>query len=217
MLKSLEEENTLESEIRIDNLMEFKSITTSFEDRTGTTNLNDFLGEIGLMSDQDNNVSDDAITLMTLHSAKGLEFDVVFLVGMEEGLFPHTNSLLEDGGLDEERRLCYVGITRAKDILYLTNAKRRMLYGQDNMNVPSRFIDEIDESLINNITPLSKETKINTKDMYTGNNDLKMGDLINHETFGHGVIVSMNGDIIDVAFKTGIKTLNKNHKSISKL
>ena len=217
MLKSLEEENTLESEIRIDNLMEFKSITTSYEDRTGTTNLNDFLGEIGLMSDQDKNTSDDAITLMTLHSAKGLEFDVVFLVGMEEGLFPHTNSLLEDGGLDEERRLCYVGITRAKDILYLTNAKRRMLYGQDNVNVPSRFIDEIEDDLINNMTSISKETKINTKEMYTSNNDLKMGDLINHETFGHGVIISMNGDIIEVAFKSGVKTLNKNHKSISKL
>ena len=217
MLKSLEEENTLESEIRIDNLMEFKSITTSYEDRTGTTNLNDFLGEIGLMSDQDKNTSDDAITLMTLHSAKGLEFDVVFLVGMEEGLFPHTNSLLEDGGLDEERRLCYVGITRAKDILYLTNAKRRMLYGQDNVNVPSRFIDEIEDDLINNMTSISKETKINTKEMYTSNNDLKMGDLINHESFGHGVIISMNEDIIEVAFKSGVKTLNKNHKSISKL
>lgn len=84
---------------------------------------------------------------MTLHSAKGLEFPVVFLVGMEEGLFPHNMSLMENN-LEEERRLCYVGITRAKERLYLTNAKRRMLYGKENMNIPSRFISEIDEKLI---------------------------------------------------------------------
>ena len=125
--------------------MEFKSITASFEERTGLINLGDFLEEISLISDMSNHKEDgDEVTLMTIHSAKGLEFDVVFLIGMEEGIFPHNISLMEDG-LEEERRLCYVGITRARDILYLTNAKRRMLYGKDTMNMPSRFIDEIDK------------------------------------------------------------------------
>ncbi len=215
-----ENDKTLESDIRLDNLMEFKSLTRAFEDRTGTTDLNDFLGEIGLMSDADKTTKvDDAVTLMTLHSAKGLEFDVVFLVGMEEGLFPHTNSMLEDGGLDEERRLCYVGITRARDILYITNAKRRLLYGKETANIPSRFIDEIDESLIKK-NALSEKVLMggSSKEYYSEEeNDLKSGDLIDHETFGHGVIINVNGDIIDVAFKSGLKKIKKNHKSIVKL
>ena len=219
MRKEYEEEKTLEADIRLDNLMEFKSLTTSFENRTGTEDLNTFLNEISLMSNEDNESSDNAVTLMTLHSAKGLEFDVVFLVGMEEGLFPHANSIIEDGGLDEERRLCYVGITRAKDILYLTNTKRRLMYGKYTSNIPSRFIDEIDDNLIDNINNLANEPKIvDSSKMYIkDNSDLKMGDLINHEVYGHGVIVKINGDLIDVAFKSGLKKLNKNHKSISKL
>lgn len=220
MKSSYEADKTLESDIRIDNLMEFKSLTRAYEDRTGTVDLNDFLGEIGLMSDADRvSANDDALTLMTLHSAKGLEFDVVFLVGMEEGLFPHTNSMIEEGGLEEERRLCYVGITRAKDILYITNAKRRLLYGKETVNVPSRFIDEIDESLIKK-NALSEKvlSSGSSKEYYNDQEtDLKCGDLIDHESFGHGVIVGVNGDLIDVAFKTGIKKIKKNHKSIVKL
>lgn len=209
-------DKTLESDIRLDNLMEFKSLTTSFERRTGTENLGDFLNEISLMSDADEESKDEAVTLMTLHSAKGLEFDVVFLVGMEEGIFPHTNSLLEEGGLEEERRLCYVGITRAKDMLYITNAKRRMLYGKDEVNMPSRFISEIDKKLISS-KELIKEVR-NASSYYTNeNNDLRLGDLINHETLGHGVIVKIDGDLIDVAFKSGVKKLKKDHKSITKL
>ena len=219
MKKSYEEEKTLEADIRLDNLMEFKSLTASFENRTGTEDLNTFLNEISLMSSEDNETSENAVTLMTLHSAKGLEFDVVFLVGMEEGLFPHANSLIEDGGLDEERRLCYVGITRARDLLYITNTKRRLMYGKYTNNVPSRFIDEIESNLVENISTIQLEPKIiDTKEMYLkDNSELKLGDLINHETYGHGVIVKINGDLIDVAFKSGLKKLNKNHKSISKL
>lgn len=217
-----ESDKTLESDIRLDNLMEFKSLTASFENRTGSVNLNDFLGEIGLMSDSDkDNNKEDAVTLMTLHSAKGLEFDVVFLVGMEEGLFPHTNSLLEEGGLDEERRLCYVGITRARDILYVTNAKRRMLYGKETANIPSRFISEIDESLLKKNSLSERDTfSSSSKDYYKEegtNDDLKPGDLIDHDSFGHGVIININGDLIDVAFKSGLKKIKKNHKSITKL
>lgn len=217
-----ESEKTLEADIRLDNLMEFKSLTAEFEKRTGTVDLNEFLGEIGLMSgtDEANNL-DDAVTLMTLHSAKGLEFDVVFLVGMEEGLFPHTNSMFEEGGLDEERRLCYVGITRARDILYITNAKRRMLYGKDSTNIPSRFIDEIDESLLKkNILGEREIPKMSSETYYKDEeetSDFRNGDLIDHETFGHGVIVKIDGDLLEIAFKSGIKTVKKNHKSITKL
>ncbi len=215
-----EAENTLESGLRLDNLMEFKSLTAAFEDRTGSVNLNDFLGEIGLMSDadKDNNVA-DAVTLMTLHSAKGLEFDVVFLVGMEEGLFPHANAMMEEGGMDEERRLCYVGITRARDMLYITNAKRRMLYGKETANMPSRFINEIDNSLIERNTVGEREVVAASSEKYYNENsdDFKLGDLIDHETFGHGVIINISGDLIDVAFKIGVKKVKKNHKSVKKL
>lgn len=217
-----EADKTLESDIRLDNLMEFKSLTKAYEDRTGNVDLNDFLGEIGLMSDADkDNNQDDAVTLMTLHSAKGLEFDVVFLVGMEEGLFPHTNSMMEEGGLDEERRLCYVGITRARDILYITNAKRRMLYGKETANIPSRFINEIDENLIKkNSLSSGVFTPGTSKDFYKEEGDdveFKLGDLVNHETFGHGVVVKIDADLLDIAFKSGIKKVKKNHKSITKL
>lgn len=214
-----ENEKSLEADIRLDNLMEFKSLTKQYEDRTGNSNLNDFLGEISLMSSQDENQVDDAVTLMTLHSAKGLEFDVVFLVGMEEGLFPHTNSMMEEGGLDEERRLCYVGITRARDILYITNAKRRLLYGKETTNIPSRFINEIDESLIKKNALSEREvSKGNKEDYYNKETaEFKNGDLINHETFGHGVIIKIEDDILSIAFRTGLKKVKMNHKSITKL
>lgn len=222
MRASLEAESSLESELRLENLMEFKSLTMGYENRTGNVNLNEFLDEISLMSDVDKNENNDnAVTLMTLHSAKGLEFDVVFLVGMEEGLFPHANSINEEGGLDEERRLCYVGITRARDILYIMNAKRRMLYGQDNANLPSRFIDEIDESLIKKNSLSEREINFSKRNdnFYIEDRDVtfKNGDLIDHETFGHGVVIKIDGDLIDVAFRSGVKKMKSNHKGIKKL
>lgn len=217
---SYESEGSLESEIRLDNLMEFKSLTKQYEDRTGIIDLNDFLSEISLMSDVDKKENlNDAVTLMTLHSAKGLEFDVVFLVGMEEEIFPHLNSIMESGGLEEERRLCYVGITRAKDILYLTNARSRMLYGRTAQNIPSRFISEIDESLLKKNTLSERIIEPQeSKDFYTDEpTDFKTGDLIDHESFGHGVIIKIENDLADVAFKTGPKKIKLNHKSIKKL
>ena len=130
---------SLENELRLENLMEFKSITSNFEEREGNVSLGDFLEEISLVADVSQHKEDgEEVTLMTIHSAKGLEFTVVFLVGMEEGIFPHTNSLLEEDGLEEERRLCYVGITRAKERLYITNAKRRMLYGKDTRHINTK-------------------------------------------------------------------------------
>ena len=218
MRAEYENDKTLESDIRLDNLMEFKSLTASFEKRTGTENLSDFLGEISLMNDSGEEEGDkEAVTLMTLHSAKGLEFDVVFLVGMEEGIFPHTNSLMEEDGLDEERRLCYVGITRARDILYLTNAKRRMLYGKEASNPPSRFINEIDKNLIKTNNLAVQEEKSAESFYKEVSEEFRLGDLINHETLGHGVIVKIDGNIIDVAFRSGVKKLRKDHKSITKL
>lgn len=217
MKKELESSKALEDEIRLENLMEVKSITASFEERTGSANLGDFLEEVSLIADISNHTEDgDIVTLMTLHSAKGLEFPVVFLVGMEEGLFPHNMSLMENN-LEEERRLCYVGITRAKERLYLTNAKRRMLYGKENMNIPSRFISEIDEKLIEKIGPKEENKVIDKKQMYTNdNNDITEGSIISHEQYGTGVVVKCDGSLISVAFKTGIKKLMKNHKSIKK-
>ena len=218
MKKELESSKALEDEIRLENLMEVKSITASFEERTGSANLGDFLEEVSLIADISNHTEDgDVVTLMTLHSAKGLEFPVVFLVGMEEGLFPHNMSLMENN-LEEERRLCYVGITRAKERLYLTNAKRRMLYGKENMNIPSRFISEIDEKLIEKIGPKEENKIIDKKQMYTNdNNDITEGSIISHEQYGTGVVVKCDGSLISVAFKTGIKKLMKNHKSIKKI
>lgn len=218
MKKELESSKALEDEIRLENLMEVKSITASFEERTGSANLGDFLEEVSLIADISNHTEDgDVVTLMTLHSAKGLEFPVVFLVGMEEGLFPHNMSLMENN-LEEERRLCYVGITRAKERLYLTNAKRRMLYGKENMNIPSRFISEIDEKLIEKIGPKEENKVIDKKQMYTNdNNDITEESIISHEQYGTGVVVKCDGSLISVAFKTGIKKLMKNHKSIKKI
>lgn len=220
MKEELEEENTLESEIRLDNLMEFKSITISFEKMSGSENLSDFLNQISLATDKDEN-NDDAVSVMTIHSAKGLEFDVVFLIGMEEGIFPHSNSMLEDGGLDEERRLCYVGITRAKDLLYLTNAKRRMLYGEDNYNVPSRFIGEINDKIIKtNELATAKTNESKPKESYYKNTDVeyKLGDIVNHKTYGHGVVVKIKDDkLVEIAFRSGVKIMAKNHKDLEKL
>lgn len=222
MLQELESEKSLESELRLENLTEFKSITASFEERTGSVNLNDFLEEISLVADMsEHKPVEDAVTLMTIHSAKGLEFDVVFLIGMEEGIFPHANSLLEPDGLEEERRLMYVGITRARDLLYVTNAKRRMLYGKENLNLPSRFIEEIDADLIEVHQKVMNEDKsFNKKQMYNnGEVDYKIGDPVLHETYGRGVVVGVEKMLITVAFNNhgGIKKLMKNHKSIQKL
>lgn len=220
MKSELENDKTLENELRLENLMEFKSITASYEENYGTSDLGDFLESISLVADMSQHKEDgNEVTLMTLHSAKGLEFTIVFLVGMEEGIFPHSNSLLEENGLEEERRLCYVGITRAKEILYLTNAKRRMLYGRESNNLPSRFIDEIDQKYIERLDTMKDETQINIDKMYVeGNNDdLKSGDTIEHDTLGLGVIIKVEGDMIDVAFKTGVKKLMKSHKSIKKV
>ena len=222
MRKEYETEGSLEADLRLENLEEFKSITASFEEQTGSVNLGDFLEEISLVADiEEHKESNDEVTLMTIHSAKGLEFDIVFLIGMEEGIFPHQNAFVEENGIEEERRLCYVGITRAREKLYLTNAKRRMLYGRENINQPSRFINEIDEQYIEEAENSVKEIKkIHRESMYT-NEDVqyKNGDIVEHDTYGKGVVISCDKMIVTVAFNNniGVKKLMKNHKSLKKV
>ena len=217
-----ESNKNLENELRLDNLEEFKSITKTFEERTGSVSLEDFLEEVSLVADMsEHREENNGVTLMTMHSAKGLEFKVVFLVGMEDGIFPHQNAFFEAQGLEEERRLCYVGITRAKEKLYISNAKRRMLYGKDVMNPPSRFIKEIEDDLLEvDNKNMFEEEKIDKKKYYTDDNvEYSDGDVIVHDVYGKGVIVSVNGDIITVAFNKsyGIKKLLKNYKGITKV
>lgn len=219
--KELEEKNDLESEIRLENLNEFKSIALAFQEK-GIFSLEEFLENISLVSDKNEYKEvDDGINLMTLHSAKGLEFNDVFLVGMEEGIFPHNRSFESESELEEERRLCYVGITRAKEHLWLMNAKKRTLFGQVSMNFPSRFIKEINSDLIDKEESVSLKNNSCIGNMYERdlNDDLKVGDKVVHDKFGEGIVVKIDGSVATIAFgyMYGIKNLAKNHKSIKRV
>ncbi len=158
--KALELENSVEAENRIENLEEFLTVAIEFEEQSAENTLSEFLESITLSSDIDNlEEEQDSVTLMTLHSAKGLEFPVVFLVGMEEGIFPGYKSIGEQKELEEERRLCYVGITRAKNNLFLTCAKRRTIFGSTSYNQVSRFINEIPQNLLDGSQNLQNNKK----------------------------------------------------------
>ena len=220
----LENEKSLEAEVRLENLEEFKSITKSFEEREGLISLEDFLLEISLISDVEEYKDDpNRISLMTVHSVKGLEFNHVFVVGMEEGIFPHMNSLMEIAELEEERRLCYVAITRAKDNLHLINARRRTLFGKEQINQVSRFMGEIDKDLIESNAKEElpqKEEKIQVGEMFREEEiDYQIGDYVYHESFGTGRVVEVTNTLVSVAFKHpyGVKKLMKNHKKLSKV
>lgn len=213
----LESSKSIESEIRLENLEEFKSITRNFEENNGVVSLEEFLLEISLVSDvEEHKNNNDVVTLMTIHSAKGLEFDHVFIIGLEEGLFPHSNCFDSPDEIEEERRLCYVAITRAKKTLTLVNAQRRMLYGNTNCNPPSRFIDEIsDEYLEKDMVSSSKFKK---EEMIDTNASYSVGDHVIHDIYGEGVIVAI-GSVLSIAFTHpyGIKKIMKGHKSIRKV
>ena len=160
--KALELENTAQAESRLENLDEFLTVAMEFEEENAENSLAEFLESITLASDIDGmEETEDSVTLMTLHSAKGLEFPVVFLIGMEEGLFPSYRSIGEKRELEEERRLCYVGITRAKEYLYLTCAKQRTIFGSTSCNKISRFIEEIPQELLEGADELTKTSKFN--------------------------------------------------------
>ena len=218
--ESLKSEKTLEADIRLENLEEFKSIARNAEEVSGIVTLEDFLDEISLVTDASENQNDneEKVTLMTMHAVKGLEFDYVFVVGVEEGLFPHLNSMNSEEELEEERRLCYVAITRARKKLYIINSRSRLLYGKITSNIPSRFISEIGDDLLDQDAKESVfSKKINREDMIT-NNDLKRGDLIRHDKYGNGVVIDIDGKIATISFtKEGVKKLLKDHKAIKKV
>ncbi len=147
-LEALEAERTIEASGRIENLEELIGVAREYDAAAEEPSLSGFLQEISLYSDQDAIRDEDdggQVTLMTLHNAKGLEFRAVFMIGMEEGIFPHARSI-EENSLEEERRLCYVGMTRAQERLVLTHAMRRNLFGRSEANLPSRFLDELPQS-----------------------------------------------------------------------
>jgi DNA helicase-2/ATP-dependent DNA helicase PcrA len=158
-LEALEEQNTVEADGRIENLLEFKSVILDYENEDNNITLAEFLEKVTLIADIDNHdSSENAVTLMTLHSAKGLEFPVVFMPGLEDGLFPSARSLENPGGVEEERRLCYVGMTRAMEKLYLTRAKARTMYGRWDRTLESRFLKEIDKEYLEGADQLGGET-----------------------------------------------------------
>ncbi len=239
--KELVDEKTLEADIRLENLEEFKSVAKSFEDEMGVVSLDDFLLNVSLITDNNDFKEDNnAVSLMTIHAVKGLEFDYVFVVGLEEGLFPHQNSMFSEEELEEERRLCYVAITRCKKKLYLSNARMRLMYGSEQVYPISRFINEIDANLLENESKVVKydeknkkidyndsSEKIDVKSKY-GDDEMnyKVGDLVYHEVFGMGTITNIilnekdpKKTLLKIAFKLpyGIKTLIYSHKSLRKV
>lgn len=247
-LDELKNQRTLEAESRLENLEEFRSVTQEFDKRNAAQTEEDaeapeeklavFLNDLALVSDLDDYQEESAqVTLMTLHAAKGLEFPIVFLIGMEEKIFPLSRSLMEESELEEERRLAYVGITRAEESLYLTNAFSRTLYGKTQYNQPSRFVAEIDESLLNpiGIQPQQKAAVFNSTNSYQNtmkakyqhatrepmtnktasggeNENWNPGDKVQHKKWGTGTVVKVSGsskDVeLDIAFpQQGVKRL----------
>lgn len=210
---------SLENEAKVENLNEFKTVALMFEE-SGIYDLQTFLENIALVSDRGQYSNDgDEVSIMTLHSAKGLEFNVVFLLGMEEGLFPHNRSFNSLSDLEEERRLCYVGITRAKEKLYLLSARQRTIFGKTSGTIESRFIREINDDLINKISSVKEhEEKRVVGNMYNSSSEIKTGDNVIHTVFGEGVVVNISGGIATIAFKKGIgvKSIAANHKYLTK-
>jgi DNA helicase-2/ATP-dependent DNA helicase PcrA len=196
-LESLEAERTVEAQGRIENLLELVGVAREYQERADEPGLSEFLQQISLYSDQDD-LSDERslVSLMTLHNAKGLEFRAVFLIGMEEGVFPHSRSL-EEQGLEEERRLAYVGLTRARERLTLTHAASRSLWGARGYNLPSRFLDELPQEEIERerLRPASwSGYGAPTVAVRRSLPDLSTGDSVRHSTLGEGVVTRIEAD-----------------------
>lgn len=210
---------SLENEAKVENLNEFKTVALMFEE-SGIYDLQTFLENIALVSDRGQYNNDgDEVSIMTLHSAKGLEFNIVFLLGMEEGLFPHNRSFDSLSDLEEERRLCYVGITRAKEKLYLLNARLRTIFGKTSGTIESRFVREIDEKLIDKLSTIKEPIeKRLIGNMYNASSKIKTGDNVIHTVFGEGIVVNVSGGIATIAFKNGIgiKSIAANHKYLTR-
>ena len=232
-VRALEASKTEENAARIENIREFEGAVSEYQNLNPEGTLSDFLENVALISDMDNlNESGGAVTLMTLHSAKGLEFDVVFLVGMEEGVFPITRALFDENALEEERRLAYVGITRAKKQLYLSHARTRMLYNSRSANQLSRFVGEIPPRLIRDGAartqtrvpaprPMSSASAqkpalgipglwkgaagVQSAPKPAGLNLFRTGDRVTHAVFGKGTVEEMSEDNakVTVRFDSG--------------
>jgi len=208
-LDALEAERTIEAQGRMENLQELVGAAQEYQAAADEPSLSNFLQEISLFSDQDAIRGEQSlVTLMTLHNAKGLEFRAVFMIGMEEGIFPHSRSL-EEAMLEEERRLAYVGMTRARERLTLTHASQRSLWGNRNYNLPSRFLDELPDENVerDRLRPTSwsgygAPTVAPRKDVP----DLSTGDSVRHGTLGEGVVTDIDaGGVVTVRFADGIE------------
>ena len=223
------EENSIESQSRLENIDELKSVVKEFELNSEDKTLSGFLQNATLSTDMDENIkNDNFVSLMTIHSSKGLEFRVVFLVALEEDIFPSSRSILEESKLEEERRLCYVAITRAKEKLFMTRTTMRMLYGKTNCNPVSRFVGEIDTDFIESDNKDIVQKKSNKEDeSYSLYNkyvekyklinknkkndpqELSVGTKVKHKTFGMGTVVGKIGGKFTIAFdKVGVKTID---------
>ena len=228
-VKMLEEKDELENRTRLENVRELKSSIVNYVENADTPTLSGFLEEIALYTDIEQYDQDaDAVVMMTMHSAKGLEFPNVYVIGMEEGLFPGMRSIGDPEEMEEERRLCYVAITRAKKHLTLTCAKQRMLYGRTSVNRHSRFIEEIPPELITGKKaelpktyqkpaqpqhqPRAWTDSFQTRKTQAALPDFRKGDMIVHDTFGRGMILSVlkmgNDAMLEIAFdQVGTKRL----------
>ncbi|ODG93010.1 ATP-dependent DNA helicase PcrA [Gottfriedia luciferensis] len=232
-IQVLKDENTIESASRIENIEEFLTVTNAFEESSEDKSLVSFLTDLALVSDIDQADKEesqaDEVILMTLHSAKGLEFPVVFLIGLEEGIFPHSRSLMDEEEMEEERRLAYVGITRAEKDLYITNAQTRTLYGRTSVNQESRFINEIPDELLDRankkvVTERRAVSRPAVAMKTTGGESLgwRVGDKASHGKWGIGTVVSVKGEgeamELDIAFPSpvGIKRLLAKFAPITK-
>ena len=233
-IPDLEKEDSIEATTRIENIKEFLSVALTFEEQNPGADMEEFLASVSLLSDVDKTVDgDNMITLMTVHSAKGLEYPIVFLVGMEQGLFPISRSMESDDELEEERRLCYVAVTRAEKHLIITNAKRRTIYGRTDYAFPSKFIMEMGDAIEQKIErkvrtevrqkpeeesfkiwdyTVSKSTKAKPEIRDNKDLDVKLGDKVRHKKWGEGMVVQvkeLEGDKdLTISFDgKGIKTL----------
>jgi DNA helicase-2/ATP-dependent DNA helicase PcrA len=214
-LEALRAERTIEAEGRVENLEELVGVAREYMASAEEPTLEEFLQQIALFSEQDNLRSDEGIvTLMTLHNAKGLEFPIVFMIGCEDGIFPHMRSI-EAGDVDEERRLCYVGITRAQRALYLTYTRQRSLFGRREWNVPSRFVGEIPDSLTDMESRSQHVSQTSWDRWGTGAQpaaprqpsaaetgaSFQVGDDVEHATMGDGVVIGLEpGGLVVVRF-----------------
>lgn len=219
-------DGTLENESRIENIKELISVASKYQNDPAPTGLENFLNEVTLLEGfTDREESSNYVTLMTIHAAKGLEFDYVFVVGMEENLFPHTNSMVDVKEMEEERRLAYVAITRAKRQLFLTHATKRKYFGIVQMNPISRFVTDINTDVLDFEAGYSNSgfdtysEWEGTKDEFVADIDLKVGDKVKHEYFGKGVVKCIKGTNVEVDFGSiyGVKELMLEYARLEKL